>query len=106
MAENFAKMFRAIRKNAGLSQDELADTLDSTQSTISKIEAGTIPIPGTILWLTFAARFHFSPFIYQQSYIDSKKLLKVKPYSKFKRSSYYTNSGKRCGPRIGQIVIV
>lgn len=89
-SDNFAKMFRAVRKNAGVTQAQLADLLDITQSTISKVEAQTIPIPSTLLWLTYATRFNFSPYIYQQTYIDSKQLRKVKAKVKFKPSNYFT----------------
>jgi DNA-binding XRE family transcriptional regulator len=58
----YAKLFKSTRVKARLNQVEIAEILNCSQGTISKIENGLMK-PEVDLYLDFAKKFKFDPLI-------------------------------------------
>lgn len=62
LREKTSRVMRAVRKNAGLTQTDIAERLQTSQSAISKIEAGTLA-PPLMIWMAFCKEMGIDPAI-------------------------------------------
>ena len=69
---NLSKLIRVSRKEFGISQIDLAQKMDLSQSAISKIENGSL-MPSALQWLAFCEMVKIDPNSLVQGYIDREE---------------------------------
>ncbi|MDR3606035.1 MAG: helix-turn-helix transcriptional regulator [Oligoflexia bacterium] len=88
---------RAVRKKAGLTQTDIAQKLETSQSAVSKIEAGSLA-PPLMIWMQFCKEMGINPVeTLETGYVDFNRVQKagkLDEIGKFKvPSRYLTDCG-------------
>lgn len=77
--EKHCELVRAARKRAGLSQEQLATALGTSQSFVSKIEAGILNL-GLIEWSKFYKITDIPLKSFEDIYVDIPEVIRIKSF--------------------------
>lgn len=78
--QNLPDLVRERRKHAGMSASELARRAGTNKTTITRLEAGRIPMPGTLRAVAGVLGLPAGDLLASANYLDSGDLPSLTPY--------------------------